>query len=187
MSLWLKSSWRLERGMGMDKQIKAKRIAIMDKIHSLSKKCGCSDRERNKECANCKEIKRLGDELLKLSITKKKKTITQNEYPDNLKKSLWWTQDMIDYVVKNAATHTCKEMAKHLGIETKKVRSKCKHLKIKPKLEIGNYQFFDGEKIVARGTLKEIALTLGIDPSAMQYYRRRTSKDSKKKLIKVKG
>lgn len=173
----------------MNAKLKMKRIAILDKIDALKNKCSCQNAEQSKECSNCKQIAELGSQLLKLTNPKQVNTLRQHKYPDVRKNSTQWTEEMVDYLLKHVKTHTCKEIGEHLGIEPEKVRNKCKNMKIKYKKENKNniYQFFDGEKIVAKGTLKEIALSLGLDPSSMQYYRRKTTQDSKKKLVKVEG
>lgn len=167
--------------------MKLQRIELLDKIHVLSKKCDCQNAEQSKDCQNCKRIAELGAELLKLTKAKKKNTLTDHEYPDKRVSKRLWTSDMVEYVKESAPTHTCKDMAEYLGIEPQQVRSKCKVMKVTPKRDVEIYQFYDGAKIVAKGTIPEIAKVLGVASCTMHYYRRKTSENSVRKLIRVEG
>lgn len=171
----------------MDKQTKLKRIAIMDKIHELSKRCECTDRDRKKDCANCQELKQLGVELLNLSKPKKKNTLANHDYPLERKGRRLWTEDMIQYIQENSTKFTCKEMAAYLEIEPQQVRSKCILLELPYKREVTIYEFYMSGKMVAKGSIPEIAKAVGIGESTIRGYVKYEDLPHVRKLIKVEG
>lgn len=171
----------------MDAKMRKERIEILFAINSISPKCNCTNAKESTDCDNCKELRELGDKLMRL-INKNRiggsHKDKQYTFPHGEHKRIF-TDEMVSFLKENAHLYTYTEMAEKLGLTDKQVQTKCSSLKITCKTQRAVYNFYENDILIASGYIAQIAKQTGMKDSNLSKYACGKRKNSKRRLVKV--
>ncbi|MFJ7951554.1 hypothetical protein ACIQZG_08505 [Lysinibacillus sp. NPDC096418] len=171
----------------MDAKMRKKRIEILLAINSISAKCNCISAKESTDCDNCKELRKLGDKLMKLlnknregGSHKDKQYTFPAERPNKI-----FTDEMLSFLKENAHLYTYKEMGEKLGLTDKQVQTKCSAMNIKCKVDRDIYNLYENDILIATGYIAQIARETGIAASNLSKYVCGKRKKTRRRLVKV--
>ena len=169
----------------MDIQMRKKRIEILKKIDALTSKCKCQSAEDTENCSNCKEIKKLGKEIEKLSRPRSNKLIKDNDYPEKRKAPIMWTDERIEQIKKEHHLYTYKQLANRLKVPVKSLSCKMNRMGIKCKITSNRFRYYENDIFVCEGTVSEISEQTGYKYGMLHKYVRGNIKNKEKRMEPV--